>query len=187
MADLCRPPDLFAIRDEISGFAAVAPGANSSTQAIYRGTNWSTSITGSTDAFLKVRNWQLDTGRVSSDQELRSGAAVCIIGAIVRKELFGGQDPTGEAIRLKTLSFKVVGVLGAKGQSSFGSDQDDFILIPLHTFQRRISGNREVGTIYLSALDGVPTERVKADVERLMRQRGHITGDQADDFFVRDM
>ena len=179
--------DAMAIRDEIAGLAAVAPAANSNTQAIYGGRNWSTSITGSTDAFLKVRNWELDTGRSFTDHELRSGAAVCIIGATVRKELFGGQDPIGESIRLKTLSFRVIGVLGAKGQSSFGSNQDDFILIPLHTFQRRISGSRDVSTIYLSARDGVSTEKVKADVERLMRQRRHITGDKEDDFYVRDM
>jgi putative ABC transport system permease protein len=186
-ADNFEIADAIAIRDEISGLAAVAPGANSSTQAIYRGTNWSTSITGSTNAFLKVRNWQLDTGRIFTDQELRTGAAVCIIGETVRKELFGAQDAIGEFIRLKTLSFKVIGTLGAKGQSSYGSDQDDFILIPLHTFQRRISGNRDVSTIYLSALDGVSTEKVKADVEQLMRQRRHIMGDKEDDFNVRDM
>jgi putative ABC transport system permease protein len=186
-ADNFEIADAIAIRDEISGLAAVAPGSNSSTQAIYQGSNWSTSITGSTNAFLKVRNWELDTGRIFTDRELRSGAAVCIIGATVRKELFGSQGPVGESIRLKTLAFKVVGVFAAKGQSSFGSDQDDFILIPLHTFQRRISGNREVSTIYLSALDGVSTEKVKADVERLMRQRRHITGDKEDDFYVRDM
>jgi putative ABC transport system permease protein len=186
-ADNFEIADAMAIDEEISGLAAVAPSANSNTQAIYGGRNWSTSITGSTDAFLKVRNWDLAAGRGFTDHELRSGAAVCIIGATVRKALFGGQDPVGESIRLKTLSFRVVGVLGAKGQSSFGSDQDDFILIPLHTFQRRISGNRDVSTIFLSARDGVSTEKVKADVERLMRQRRHITGDKEDDFYVRDM
>jgi putative ABC transport system permease protein len=186
-ADNFEIDDAMAINEEISGLAAVAPSANSNTQAIFGGSNWSTSITGSTDAFLKVRNWDLAAGRGFTDHELRSGAAVCIIGATVRKALFGGQDPVGESIRLKTLSFRVVGVLGAKGQSSFGSDQDDFILIPLHTFQRRISGNRDVSTIFLSARDGVSTEKVKADVERLMRQRRHITGDKEDDFYVRDM
>ena len=186
-ADNFEIADAMAIDEEISGLAAVAPSANSNTQAIYGGSNWSTSITGSTDAFLKVRNWDLAAGRSFTDNELRSGAAVCIIGATVRKALFGGQDPVGESIRLKTLSFRVVGVLGAKGQSSFGSDQDDFILIPLHTFQRRISGNRDVSTIFLSPRDGVSTEKVKADVERLMRQRRHITGDKEDDFYVRDM
>jgi putative ABC transport system permease protein len=186
-ADNFEIADALAIHDEISGLAAVAPAANSNTQAIYGGRNWSTSITGSTDAFLTVRNWDLAAGRIFTDNELRSGAAVCIIGATVRKELFGGQDPVGDSIRLKTLSFRVVGVFGAKGQSSFGSDQDDFILIPLHTFQRRISGSRDVSTIYLSARDGVSTEKVKTDVERLMRQRRHITGDKEDDFYVRDM
>ena len=186
-ADNFEIADAMAIRDEISGLAAVAPAANSTTQAIYRGRNWSTSITGSTDAFLKVRNWTLALGRNFTDHELGSGAAVCIIGATVRKELFGGQDPIDESIRLKTLSFRVVGVLGAKGQSSFGTDQDDFILIPLHTFQRRISGNRDVRAIYLSAHDGVSTQAIKADVERLMRQRRHITDDKEEDFHVRDM
>ncbi|BBO82324.1 ABC transporter permease [Desulfosarcina ovata] len=186
-ADNFEIADAVAIENEISGLAAVAPAANSSTQAIYGSTNWTTSITGSTNAFLKVRNWQLDMGRIFSGHELQAGGAVCIIGATVRKELFGAQDPTGESIRLKTLTFKVIGVLGVKGQSNFGSDQDDFILIPMLTFQRRISGNRDVSTIYLSARDGVSTEKIKADIEGLMRQRRQITGNKEDDFYVRDM
>ena len=179
--------DAAAIDAEIAGLAAVAPADNAGTQAIFGSRNWSTSITGSTNAFLHARNWQLDRGRIFSVHELGTGASVCIIGATVKNELFGAQDALGESIRLKTLSFKVIGVLSAKGQSGFGSDQDDFILMPLKAFQRRISGDRDVSTIYLSARDGVSTEKVKADVEGLMRQRRNITGNREDDFYVRDM
>ena len=141
---------------------------------------------GSTNAYLTVRDWPLERGRTFAGSEIRGGKAVCILGTTVHKELFGGQDPLGAIIRLGKLSFQVVGLLAAKGQSSFGTDQDDFVLIPLRTFQRRIAGNTDVSRIYVSANDGVSTKKVQKDIEGLMRERRHIAlGD--DDFHVRDM
>jgi putative ABC transport system permease protein len=186
-ADNFEIADATAIADEVAGLAAVAPVSTQGTQAIYGSINWSTSVFGSTNAYMKVRDWSLDLGRMFTEGELRAGGAVCIIGATVRKQLFGAQNPLGESIRLKKLAFQVIGVLTSKGQSSFGSDQDDFVLIPIRTFQRRISGSTDVNTIYVSARDGWSTEKVQADIERLMRQRRHISGSKEDDFFVRDM
>ncbi|HSO18615.1 MAG TPA: ABC transporter permease, partial [Desulfosarcina sp.] len=179
--------DATAILNEVSGLAAVAPTAFRGTQAIYGSVNWSTSVTGGNNAFLKARDWTLTSGRPFTDGELRSGKAVCIIGATVKKELFGGQDPIGDPIRLKKLACQVIGVLGSKVLSSFGSDQDDFILVPLRMFQRRIAGNTGVSVIYVSARDGVSTEKVQADIERLMRERRNIATGKDDDFNVRDM
>jgi putative ABC transport system permease protein len=179
--------DAAALEREISALKAVAPTAGSPGQAIYGSRNWSTTVMGSTSAFLSVRDWSLDSGRPFADGEERAGKAACILGATVVKELFGGQDPLGSTIRLGKISFNVVGVLAAKGQSSFGSDQDDFVLIPLRTFQRRIAGNTDVSTIYVSARDGVSTEKVKRDIEGLMRDRRHIAVGRDDDFNVRDM
>jgi putative ABC transport system permease protein len=186
-ADPFQAADVVAISRDISGLKGVAPTAGTSTQAIYGNRNWSTSVTGSTSAFLDVRDWNLDSGRRFNEGELRAGKAVCILGSTVRKELFGGEDPLGATIRLGRISFKVIGTLTSKGQSGFGRDQDDFVLVPLRAFQRRIAGNTDVTAIFVSAEDGVATEKVKADIERLMRERRHFAADKEDDFNVRDM
>ncbi|MBN1868529.1 ABC transporter permease [Candidatus Sumerlaeota bacterium] len=179
--------DAQAISNDIPGLAAVAPTANASTQAIYGNENWSTSITGSTNDFLKVRNWDLDSGREFGDGELQSGRAVCIIGATVKKELFGGQEPIGQSIRLKKIAFQVVGVLKSKGQASFGNDQDDFVLIPIRTLHRRIAGNADVGGIMVSVRDADAIDEAKSAIERLMRERRRIAYGGQDDFNVGDM
>ena len=186
-ATMLEATDAEAIEREISGLAAVAPAASRGTQAIYGNQNWSTSVTGTTSAFLKVRDWPLGSGSPFTDGDMRSGRAVCILGATVRDKLFGKQDPLGATIRLGKISFKVAGVLTSKGQSTFGTDQDDFVIIPLRAFQRRFAGNTDVSVIYISARDGVSTEKVQQDIERLMRERRRITAGKEDDFNVRDM
>jgi len=186
-ADMFEIDDVQAIDREISGLAAVAPVASQSSQAIYGNKNWSTTATGSSNAYLKVRNWTLDIGREFTEGELRSGKAVCILGNTVRKELFSGQDPLDATIRLEKLSCKVIGVLKSKGQSSFGMDQDDFVLVPLRMLQRRIAGNTDVSAISISAKDGISTEKIEQDIERLMRERRRILPGKDDDFHVRNM
>ena len=186
-ADMFKVDDAEAIARDISGLTGVAPMASQGTHAIYGNQNWSTTVTGSTNAYLQVRNWELENGREFTDGELRAGKAVCILGATVRKELFGGLDPLGTTIRLQKLACQVIGLLESKGQSSFGTDQDDFVLIPLRTLQRRIAGNTDVSAIYVSAQDGVSTKKVEQDIERLMRERRHISSAEEDDFNVRDM
>jgi len=186
-ADMFEVNDAAAIAQEISGVAEVAPVASQSTQAIYGNQNWSTTVTGSTNAYLKVRNWTLDRGREFTEGEVRSGKAVCILGNTVRKELFGGQDPLGDTIRLGKLSCKVIGGFESKGQSSFGTDQDDFVLVPLRLLQRRIAGNTDVSAISVSARDGISTEKIEQDIERLMRERRRILPGKDDDFHVRNM
>jgi putative ABC transport system permease protein len=179
--------DTEAIEREISGLAGVAPVNGRSAQAIRGNDNWSTLITGSTNAYLKVRNWTLADGRSFNDEELRAGSAVCIIGDTIRKQFFGGQDPLGTVIRLEKISCRIIGVLKPKGQSGFGMDQDDFVLLPLRTVQRRLAGNTDVNSISVSVLDGVSTQKAKADIERLLRQRRQVGEDEEDDFHVRDM
>ncbi|WP_455376112.1 ABC transporter permease [Kaarinaea lacus] len=186
-ARLFEVEDAKAIAAQISGLSAVAPVASSATQAIYGNTNWSTVATGSTNAYLDVRDWQLQDGRQFTASELRAGKLVCILGATIRNELFGGQNPLGTTIRLGKLSCEVIGVTEAKGQSSFGSDQDDFVLIPLRALQRRIVGNTDISAILVSAQEGVSTLKVKKDIERLMRERRRISAGEDDDFHVRDM
>ena len=186
-ADMFVVADAEAIAREISGLTAVAPSMSKATQAIYGNENWSTTVTGSTNDYLQVRDWALKNGRQFTTGELHAGKAVCILGTTVRDQLFGAQNPLGASIRLEKLSCQVIGVLESKGQSSFGQDQDDFVLLPLRAVQRRIAGNTDVNSIYVSAQDGVSTEKVKRDIERQMRERRRISMGEDDDFHVNDM
>jgi putative ABC transport system permease protein len=179
--------DVQAMRRDIPGLAAVAPAATQSITAVAGNNNWATSVAGVDNEYLRARNWNIAAGRTFTESELRAGKAVCVIGATVREELFGAQDPIGQRLRLKKISCEVIGLLKAKGQSSMGSDQDDLILIPLRTLQRRIAGNQEVRVIYLSVAEGRSPERVQADAERLLRERRHIGKGEQDTFSVRDM
>ena len=176
-----------AIEREIFGLAGVAPIVGRTAQVIYGNDNYVTQITGSTNNYLDVRNWVLSGGRIFNDVELKAGAAVCIIGDTIRKQFFEGQDPIGRTIRVVKISCQVIGVLKPKGQSGFGTDQDDFLLMPLRTVQRRIAGSTDIGSISVSAMDGVSTDKVKTDIERLMRERRQTGKNEDDDFNVRDM
>ncbi|NIA08860.1 MAG: FtsX-like permease family protein [Nitrospiraceae bacterium] len=179
--------DANALRSQISGLAAVAPVSSRGLTAILGNENWSTLVIGSTNDYLRARNWRLKTGRPFTDSELRSGTSVCIIGATVRSKLFGRQEPVGQSIRLNKLTFRVIGLLEAKGQSAMGMDQDDLVLIPLRTLQRRITGNQDVNMIQVSVKNSLFTNRVRRDIEALMRERRHISTDEEDDFNVLDM
>ena len=182
-----RLKDAEAIAREVPSVAAVAPASSQAVTAILGNENWTTTATGTNDQYLQVRSWSLKEGRLFSDSELRAGASVCILGDTVRQKLFGGLDPIGSRIRLGKLSFQVIGLLEAKGQSGMGRDQDDIVLMPLQTFQRRISGNQYVSLIQVSVRDGASTEKAQRDIERLMRERRHIAPNADDDFSVMDM
>ena len=179
--------DAEAITRDISAAAAVAPSLTQPVTAVYGNRNWSTSANGSDNAYFRVRNWSLSSGRPFTESELRSGAAVCVIGETVRRELFGNQNPLDSSIRLGKVSCQIIGLLEAKGQSSMGSDQDDMILLPLRTVQRRLAGSQDVRLIQVSVRDGVPTERAKKEIEDLLRKRRHIAPSEDDDFQVMDM
>jgi putative ABC transport system permease protein len=179
--------DVTSLRREISAIAAIAPNSSASSTAVYGNENWSTSINGTDNGFFTVGNWQLASGRRFADNELRAGKAVCILGETVRRELFGGQNPVGESIRLDKLACEVIGVLAEKGQSARGSDQDDTILMPLRTFQRRIAGNQEIRVIRVSIRDGASTQKAEQDITRLLRERRHISRNEDDDFSVMDL
>jgi putative ABC transport system permease protein len=179
--------DVAAVRAQISGLAGVAPTSSRQAQIVYGNQNWSTSATGIDNDYFKVRNWNVATGRQFTESELRSGKAVCILGSTVRRELFGGEEPEGSKIRIQHLSCEVVGVLESKGQSSFGTDQDDILLMPLRTVQRRLAGNRDVASISVSVQDGRDMTKVQSDIERLMRERRKIKAGDEDDFFVGNM
>jgi putative ABC transport system permease protein len=186
-ADAFTVDDATAIANNIAGLKAVAPTASAAGQTIHGSANWSTSITGATNAYLDAQGWLLDQGRIFTASELKAGKAVCLVGQTVQKELFGNASPVGQSMRLGKLAFKVIGTLKAKGQSTFGTDQDDIVIIPLRTLQRRINGNTDVQAILVAVAEGVSTSTVQGEIEQLMRERRCIKANQDDDFHVRDM
>ena len=181
-----RVEDAEALAAGVPSLAAVSPTAQQSATAVYGNENWNTSVAGVDDAYFVVRHWPLAAGRTFTDGEVRAGAAVAVLGNTVRTKLFGGQDPIGQNVRLGNVSAQVIGVLAAKGQAGMG-DQDDTVLMPLRTVQRRFTGNREIRMIQVSVKDGVSTATAQAEIEQVMRGRRHITGVKEDDFHVMDM
>jgi putative ABC transport system permease protein len=178
--------DAEAIRDQIGGINAVAPVVNKGVTVVAQANNWSTSITGSSADYFITNNWRLAGGRVFNESEQRAGKAVCVIGNTVKRELFGAQNPVGGEIRIKQFACEVIGLLAAKGQSSMGSDQDDTIVMPLRTVQRRLTGNQDVRTLMVSVKDGVSSDKVQRQIEQLMRERRRIGANEDDNFNVMD-
>ena len=181
-----KDTDAEAIASQIGGVAAAAPESRSSGTLVANGRNWTSSITGSTNDWLTIGNWTLSSGRVFTEAELRAGAAVCLIGNTVQRELFGSSPALGEQLRVKQISCEVVGVLTSKGQGAFGNDQDDMVFMPIKTLQRRITGNTQVNTLLVSMADGSDAERVKTSLSQLLRERRKLADTDEDNFNVLD-
>ena len=182
-----KATDADAIAQQIGGILAVAPEARTSATAVAGGRNWTTSVLGSTNDWLQTGSWTLARGREFTPDEQRVGAAVCLIGQTVQRELFGGgADPLGERVRVRQFSCEVVGVLASKGQGAFGNDQDDVVLLPLKTLQRRVIGSTRVPTLLVSMKDGSDAERVKASLTELLRERRKLSDSDDDNFNVLD-
>lgn len=179
--------DIEAMRSQLRNISAVAPAPRGSSTVVYGSESRSVSVTGTDNAYFITQNREIKKGRQFLDGELRSGRGVCVIGETVREKLLGPVEPLGQRIRVGKVSCEVVGILEEKGESGFGQDQDDVILMPLRTYQRRIAGNTDIGTIYISAKEKSMTAKVQADVEWLLRERRKITPGKDDDFTVADM
>ena len=178
--------DVEAIRAQITTIDAVAPVASLSVTAVYQARNWSTMVTGSTNDHFRAGNWEIVSGREFSETEERSGRAVCVIGESVRANLFGSQNPVGSDIRIKQFSCEVVGLLKAKGQSAMGSDQDDTVVMPLRTVQRRLTGSQDVSRLTVSVREGASIDAAKEQLVLLMRERRNIAENEDDNFRVMD-
>ncbi|MDP3895504.1 MAG: ABC transporter permease [Mesorhizobium sp.] len=179
---------------DVAAIAAGLPDAkavSASSQKIVRvisGTqSLSVSVTGADTGYFAARDWAVVSGRAFTDQEVRGGAGVCVVGQTVRREFFGIGDPAGFAIRVGKMSCTIIGLLETKGFSGFGQDQDNIVMMPLTTFQRRIAGNRDVETIYVAGREGASTAAMQETVEDILRQTRRIAPDRDDDFSVRDM
>ncbi len=178
--------DVDKIVDQLSSIEIAVPTSTSQLVAVYGNENYQTSVTGTNSGYFVVAEWTLSAGRSFTDSD-ETGKAVCILGATVVEELFGNADPLGEDIRLENISCEVIGVLEAKGASTFGTDQDDLVLIPFKTYARRIAGSTDVSMISLSMRDGVSTDRAVNDVTMLMREIRRIDPGEEDDFTVNTM
>ncbi|NMG41329.1 FtsX-like permease family protein [Chelativorans sp. ZYF759] len=179
--------DLEGLRNGLTDVVAVSATAQRQQRVVFGPQNMAAEVTGTDAQYFIARDWAVADGRTFGDTEGGAGGNVCMIGQTVKQELFGGGDPLGQSLRVNRMSCEIVGVLEAKGTTGFGQDQDAAVLMPLSTFQRRLAGNRDISAIYVSARDGVSTERVAAQIEDIMRQTRRIGLDQEDNFSVRDM
>ncbi|MFH1078649.1 MAG: ABC transporter permease [Pseudomonadota bacterium] len=182
--------DAEAIAKECSAVADVAPSHNGGAQIVYGNQNWSTIVTGTTPGVLNVRDWTLSAGRSFTDQDVRNVTKVSILGQTVVDNLFGNMDPIGQIIRIKKVPFTVIGVLEKKGQSPTGQDQDDAIIIPISTAQKKIFGTPFAGMVRVIAVKAKSGEDLAAAEEQitdLLRQRHRISARQEADFTVRNL
>ena len=164
--------------------------ASGTAQLVRASNNWSTLVYGVTPAFWAIRDWQVASGNVFSEADVRSAARVAVIGRIVAENLFGNEDPVGETIRIRNIPFTVVGVLAAKGQSMDGRDQDDTVHVPLTTAQRRLFGMQIPGAVRFIMAQSQSLETMDTtedEIKRLLRQRRRIPPGGDDDFTVRSL
>jgi putative ABC transport system permease protein len=176
-----------AVQREIPGLAEVVPELAVQGVAVNGNRNHATQIDGTTNAYMRTRSWDLSDGREFSPAEILGGKSVCIVGQTVRHELYGDQVLLGARLRVNKATCEIVGFLGPKGESIFGQDMDDIILMPLKTVQRRLAGNTEVNVIRISVANESGIPGAKEQITRLMRERRHILPGQFDDFDVEDL
>ncbi len=184
-----KAADAEAVLAQIGGVAAVAPEGRAGVTVVGNGRNWATNVTGSSNRWFETGNWKLASGRVFEEDEQRAGAATCIVGETVRREIFGGkpgQDGLGEQLRLKQFSCTVVGILTSKGQAAMGNDQDDTVLLPLRTLQRRVTGHQRVATLLVAMQDGSDSARLKNSLRQLLRERRKLAPSDDDNFNILD-
>ncbi|HYX70182.1 MAG TPA: ABC transporter permease, partial [Terriglobales bacterium] len=177
-----------AIMRECPACAEAAPGDGTSAQIVFGNDNWFTRITGTTPEYFEVRDWPVATGTTFTQSDVDTAANVAVIGETVRKNLFGATDPIGQTIRIKDLPFRVIGVLIPKGASAaMGQDQDDTIIIPLTTLQKKMNGNTWLQFIMVSASSRQASYAAQQQITALLRDRHRIRPGADDDFFVRNL
>lgn len=182
--------DAEAIKKDCPSVKAVAPVVMGGSQVSYENQNWSTEVTGTTASMHEIRDWPVSIGRPFSDDEEQSAAKVCLLGLTVLKNLFGDMNPLNRVIRIKGVPFKVIGILSEKGQSAMGNDQDDVIIVPLTTGQKKLFGMEFPGTvkvIMVKANSNSELDSAQSEITALLRQRHYIGTNKDDDFTVRNL
>ncbi len=181
------PQDAEAIGREAQAVGAVSPSVGTGVTLVFGNQNWSTRAEGVGTAYPQIRNRGVASGDWFSDAEVTSASRVAIIGQTVATQLFGGADPIGQTIRVRNLPFRVIGVLEAKGQSNFGQDQDDTLLMPYTTAMKKLLATTYIPTIYVSAASEDATSAAQQQIGDILRARHNLRAGQADDFNVRNL
>ncbi|HXW76974.1 MAG TPA: ABC transporter permease [Candidatus Eremiobacteraceae bacterium] len=182
-----KTADAQAIQQDVPSVAAVAPESGVSAQVVAGGNNWATSITGTTPAWSEAEAWGVTSGRFISNDDVRTGAKVAVLGTTVVTNLFPQGSPLGATVIIKGVPFTVIGVLESKGQSGFGRDQDDQVIVPLSAMQLRLNGQDYLSTIIVSAQSPDSVDSVVNSIEELLRLRHGLTPTEPDDFSVRNI
>jgi putative ABC transport system permease protein len=178
--------DAEAIEREIPGVTVVSPEVRSTTQIAAGNQNWATQILGESAEYLTLRQWPLITGAMFTEQDVRSANKVAIIGQTIADQLFPGEDPIGQILRIKSAPFIIVGILKPKGMSMMGSDQDDVVIVPYTSAMKRLFGMTTVRTINAQTASASLLNPVQQQIMSLMRQRHRIIPGRDDDFTVRN-
>ena len=179
--------DAKAIEKNVSGIEYVAPSVSSSYQLVVGNQNWTTNVEGTTPNVIDIRSFKVEDGRMFTDKDMDSRARVAVIGQTIVDNLFPDGDPLGKIVRINKAPFKVIGVLGVKGQSANGQDQDDVVYIPLTTAQQRMMGITYVNRITVQAENEDVINDAQADIETLLRNRHKVKDGGDDDFTVRNL
>ena len=176
--------DAEAIQREVPDVAAVSPEVSVTAQAIANGRNWSTTVVGESQDYLKIRDWKLAAGSMFNDSDIRSAAKIAVIGSKTANELFGPLNPVGQSVRIGNIPFTIIGLLESKGAGMGGANQDDRILIPYTTAMKRITGDRYLRSVNVEIRSADRMEIAQQQITSLLRQRHRLTSDQSDDFNI---
>ena len=179
--------DLAAIRRHVTGIRAATALTQTRGRLAYGGQNRITSILGTDNDYFRIRQWIFSHGRAFSDAELRAGTSVCIIGAELAATLFAGQRPVGARIRVKDIHCEIVGVLAAKGKGLFGDSDDNAMILPLKTVERRLLGRSGFDAMEISVISAAAMEDVADQIRRLLRERRKVRHDEPDSFMITDL
>ena len=178
--------DVNAIKQEIPTVAKVSPVVSTRSQIVFGNANWNTSVQGVSDQFQDIRKWTIQSGVFISDSDVQTDSRVIVLGQTVANNLFSGTDPVGQSVRVMNLPFRIIGVMGPKGQDAQGRDQDDIAFAPYTTVQKKLLAITYVQSAYVSAISADATYTAQTQIAALLRQRHKIAPNEDDDFFVRN-
>lgn len=183
------PEDADAIERECPSVRAVSPGVRASGQLVFGNQNWvaSSGIQGTNEKYPDIRAWPVSSGEFFTEGDVRTAARVCVVGKTVADNLFSGSDPIGLTMRIRNLPFRVIGVLSTKGQNQYGQDQDDTVIVPYTTAQKKMLSITHINQVMVSAISPAATFTAEKQITELLRQRHRLGPNQENDFFVRNL
>ncbi len=177
--------DCRAVLEQVPGIKRGSPNVDGHIQVVAGGENWGTQFRGVSPEFFEIRKWRIAQGAAFIDDDVAHAATVCVIGHTIASQLFGATNPVGQTIRVQGVPFKILGVMQARGFSTTGQDQDDFMVMPVTTAQKRISGQDWLDDIYFSAASREDISEAKKRIIALLRERHHLRPGEDDDFNIR--